>query len=205
MGIKEKLENRPKLRKLVIAFLSSTKHPRPRFYTRWFINPLFHKKGSGSSIHKRGARLDLFPWHRFDLGKNVVIEEQCLINNGAGDIIIDDGAFIGIGSIITGPVSIGKGCVIGQRMFISGFNHGYEDVNMEISKQPLIIRESSIGDNTHIGTNITILPGVHIGNRCVIGAGSVVTKNIPDYCVAAGNPARVIKKYNKESNKWELL
>jgi len=53
--------------------------------------------------------------------------------------------------------------------------------------------------------NSIILPGVFIGKRCVIGAGSVVTKNIPSFSIAAGNPARVIKKYSSLTEKWERV
>ena len=54
--------------------------------------------------------------------------------------------------------------------------------------------DTYIGSNTVIGIRSIILPGVHVGNHCVIGAGSVVTKDIPDHCIAAGNPASVIRK-----------
>lgn len=202
MGIKEKLDKSPGLKKVAIAFLSSTKHPRPRVWTRWFINPFVHKIGSGSSIIRKGSRIDVFPWHRFDIGKDSVIEGQCIVNNGAGDVVIGDNTLIGIGCIITGPVTIGNNILFGQRVFISGFNHGYEDVRMPIYEQPLVKKCSSVGDDTFIGTNATIIAGVHIGKRCQIGAGSVVTKDVPDFCVAAGNPARIIKKYDPETNTW---
>ena len=60
-----------------------------------------------------------------------------------------------------------------------------------------------VEDEAHIGANSVVLSGVTIGKRCQIGAGSVVTKDIPPYSVAVGNPARVIKKFNFETNQWE--
>ena len=195
MKIKEKIEKMPKVKKLAIKILSSSKRPKPRFITRCFINPFFHKKGKGSIIFRKNSRLDLFPWYRFDIGHNSIIEEQCIINNGAGDVLIGDNTLIGIGCIITGPVKIGSGILFGQRVFVSGFNHGYKDIHTPLNEQALDKRETEIGDDTFIGTNVSIVPGVHIGKRCQIGAGSVVTKDIPDYCVAAGNPARIIRKY----------
>ena len=60
----------------------------------------------------------------------------------------------------------------------------------------------TIGDNVWIGGNTVILPGVHIGSNTVIGAGSVVTKHIPDWVVAAGNPCRVIKKITEDDKKY---
>lgn len=60
-----------------------------------------------------------------------------------------------------------------------------------------------ISDGTWIGTNAVIVGNVKIGKNCVIGANSVVTKDIPDYCIAAGIPARIIKRYNIETHSWE--
>ena len=62
-------------------------------------------------------------------------------------------------------------------------------------------KEVTIGDNVWIGGNTVVCPGVHIGNNVVIGAGSVVTKDIPDWCVAAGNPCRVIRKITDDDRR----
>ena len=72
-----------------------------------------------------------------------------------------------------------------------------------IRQQPLQTKPVSIGDGCWIGEKVCILPGVSIGKKCVIGAASVVVKSIPDYCIAAGNPAKVIKRYNFVSHQWE--
>ena len=66
----------------------------------------------------------------------------------------------------------------------------------------MVKKDVIIEDDSHIGANSVIVAGVHIGKRCQIGAGSVVTKNIPDYSVAVGNPAKVIKHFNFQLNKW---
>lgn len=60
-----------------------------------------------------------------------------------------------------------------------------------------------IGDNGWVGDNVVILPGVRIGNGCVIGSNAVVTKDLPDNCIVVGVPAKVIKRYNAASKKWE--
>ena len=79
---------------------------------------------------------------------------------------------------------------------------------MVIRNKCYIIRNNNlitVGDNCWIGEKTTILPGVNIGKGCVIGAMSVVTKDIPDYSIAAGNPARVIKRYDFEAHEWKKV
>ena len=62
-----------------------------------------------------------------------------------------------------------------------------------------------IDEDTWIGTKSTIVGSVHVGKHCIIGANSVVTKDIPDYCVVAGIPARIIKRYNFTTQQWEKV
>lgn len=86
---------------------------------------------------------------------------------------------------------------------IANENHG---INMDNPKgyrnQPLMTKPVIIKEGTWIGERCCILPGVVIGRKCVIGAGSVVTKSIPDYSLAVGNPARIIKQWSFESKEW---
>jgi len=147
----------------------------------------------------------VFPWKRFDIGALTTIETYCTVNNGSGDVILGDRVRVGIGSVIIGPVSMGNGSGLGQHVFVSGFNHGYTDGNRNSSEQPLDIRPVVIEEEAHIGANSVVLAGVRIGKRCQIGAGSVVTKDIPPYSVAVGNPARVIKRYNRDTGVWESV
>lgn len=65
------------------------------------------------------------------------------------------------------------------------------------------IKPIFIGNNVWIGENVCILPGVNVGSGCIIGANSVVNRDIPDNCIVAGVPTKVIKKYNFNSDKWE--
>ena len=69
-------------------------------------------------------------------------------------------------------------------------------------QQSVTKRPVKIGSNTHLNTNVIVLAGVTIGQHCQIGAGAVVTKDIPPYSVAVGNPARVVKRYNFEKKEW---
>lgn len=183
--------------------ITPSNHPQPRFWIKLFVNPFIHKKGKGSIIRRRRSRIDVFPWNQFSVGKNSLIEDFTTINNGAGNVIIGNNARVGIGSVIIGPVHLGNKVGLGQHVFISGFNHGYENGEQDSNEQPLVKKEVIIDDESHIGANSVVVAGVHIGKRCQIGAGSVVTKDIPDYSVAVGNPARIIKQYNLQNKEWE--
>lgn len=93
----------------------------------------------------------------------------------------------------------------GPHVFISDHNHEYKDPAIPILKQGVRCLSSDsvyIGDGTWIGTNVVIVGNVKIGKHCVIGANSVVTKDIPDYCIVAGVPCKIIKRYDFDVNKW---
>lgn len=201
-SLKQRLKQNERIKKFILLLISSPKNPKPRFWVKWFVNPFFHKKGKGSIIRKRKSRIDVFPWNQFVVGKDTIIEDFTTINNGAGNIIIGNNARIGIGSVVIGPVKLGNKVGLGQHVFISGFNHGFEDGSRDSNEQPLVKKEVIIDDDSHIGANSVVVAGVRIGKRCQIGAGSVVTKNIPDFCVAVGNPAKVIKRYDPNTQKW---
>jgi len=123
-------------------------------------------------------------------------------NNGSGAVLIGDRVRIGAGSTVIGPVTMGSGSGLGQHVFVSGFNHGYSDASKNSSVQPLVIKDTVIEDDAHIGANSVVLAGVRIGKRSQVGAGSVVTKDVPPFSIAAGNPAKVIKRFDFEKSEW---
>ncbi|MCD6347251.1 MAG: acyltransferase [Bacteroidales bacterium] len=202
MGFKENIKQNKRLRDFVMWTISPRRRPKPRLWIKIFVNPIVHKRGKHSKI-RHPSRMDLFPYKKFGLGRNSTVESYCVINNGAGDVILGDRVRVGIGSVIIGPVKMGNGSGLGQHVFLSGFNHGFSDGNKNSSKQELDMRPVIIEDEAHIGANSVVVPGVTIGRRCQIGAGSVVTKDVPPFSVAVGNPARVIKTFNLETGKWE--
>ena len=102
-------------------------------------------------------------------------------------------------------IEIGENTAIAANVTITDIHHPYDDVETAIERQDIIVKEVIIGADSKIYNNAVILPGVHIGKHVTIGANSVVTQDIPDYSVAVGAPAKVIKKYNFESNQWEIV
>ena len=202
MSIVAKIKSNPKIKNFVLWTIAPSRNPRPRFWVRWFLNPFIHKKGKGAKIRSR-SRIDVFPWNRFEIGDLTTIEDFCTVNNGSGNVLLGNRVRVGIGSVIIGPVTMGNGSGLGQHVFVSGFNHGFKDGSKNSSQQALDIKPVTIEDEAHIGANSVVLAGVTIGKRSQVGAGSVVTKDIPPFSVAVGNPAKVIKTFNTETNKWE--
>jgi len=201
MSLVSKIKGNPALKRFVHWSITPHRNPRPRLWIRWFVNPFFHKRGKGSVIRGR-TRMDVFPWNRFEIGALTTIESFALVNNGSGHVLLGDRVRIGVGSVVLGPVTMGSGSGLGQHVFVAGFNHGYSDATKNSSLQPLHIKETVIEDEAHIGANSVVLPGVRIGKRSQIGAGSVVTKDVPPFCIAAGNPARILKRYDFEKSEW---
>lgn len=119
---------------------------------------------------------------------------------------------IGLGTIIESGILWDKvnpkGTHIGKECLIA---HGVTILTHDHCKRvgPSIVdcfrTDTYIGDRCFVAVNATIMPGVHIGNECVIGAGSVVTKDIPSNCIAAGNPAKVIRKGIKMTKRAEII
>jgi acetyltransferase-like isoleucine patch superfamily enzyme len=157
------------------------------------------------------ARLDVIPRaerherHRLSVGRNALIEGLCAICTWHGDVILKDGASIGIGSIVMGPVLIGEGSACSQKCFITGQSHHYEDISKNFLRQGVETRRVVIGKNVWIGANSVILPGVKIGDNSVIGAGSTITEDVPAYSVVAGKAAKIIKQYDSESKQWKRV
>ncbi len=151
-------------------------------------------------------------------GKNVYIGKHCALK-GKSNIVLDDGVTVRPYTQIWsggGTVRIGNGSEIGERcrisiansleigekvllspnVYITDCDHEYRNISVPVIDQGIAQKGQtvSIGYGSYIGINAVIVGNVKIGKHCVIGANSVVTKDVPDYCVAVGSPARVIKK-----------
>lgn len=204
MGLIEKIKSNERTKKFVLWMLMPQNQARPRLWVKIFVNPLKHKRGNRSLIRRR-VRMDVMPFNMFRLGNDSTIEDFSTINNGVGDVIIGDRTRIGMSNVLIGPVNIGNDVMFAQNIVLSGLNHGYEDVDIVPHNQPVTKATIIIEDEVWLGANVVVVAGVTIGKHTVVAAGAVVTKSLPAYSVAVGNPAKVIKQYNFKSKKWERL
>ena len=190
-SIRQRLKGSPKLKRWMDYLIMNQRDARPRWYLR-LLAPLYQHRGRGSKIYW-SARMDTPPYRRFWLGKQSVIESFCCINNAVGDVTIGDHTRIGIHSTIIGPVCIGSHVHLAQGITVTALNHRYDDKKRRIDEQGVSTQLVVISDDVWIGANAVILPGVTIGRHAVVAAGAVVTKDVPDYCMVGGVPAKIIK------------
>lgn len=122
-------------------------------------------------------------------------------------IILEDGVTIQQNVHITCAehIHIGRNTSVSANVTITDINHPYADISLPIEQQDVETHPVLIGEDCKLYNNVVILPGVTIGKHCVIGANSVVTKDIPDYSVAVGAPAHVVKQYNPATKQWEKV
>jgi acetyltransferase-like isoleucine patch superfamily enzyme len=127
------------------------------------------------------------------LSAGMVPNQQCLTDPV---VRIGDRCLIGRGSGIVGhlAIDIGDDVWTGHYVYITDQNHGYADLTRPISRQSQPERPVSIGDGSWLGHGTVVLPGAQIGRHVVIGANSVVSGEIPDYSIAVGAPARVVRR-----------
>ena len=126
--------------------------------------------------------------------------------HGSGQISIQDNVSIGQNFHITSKdlnLIIGKDTTISGNVFITNIDHEYQEIDKHIMNQKYIVSETIIGENCFIGFGVGIQAGTILGKQCVVGANSVVKGVFPDYCVIAGVPAKIIKRYNSISQVWE--
>jgi acetyltransferase-like isoleucine patch superfamily enzyme len=199
----ERIGSNSKLKQRILNLMMHPVKTRPRLWLR-MLQFFYMKKGKKSVIY-RTVRKDIVPFNSFSLGNYSVIEDYSILNNAVGNISIGDHTRIGLGNTLIGPVQIGDNVIIAQNVVISALNHKYEDITTCIINQGVNTDQITIDNDVWIGANSTILSGIHIGQHVVVGGGSVVTKNIPPYCVVVGNPARIVKKYDLNKNIWTSI
>lgn len=139
-------------------------------------------------------------------GKNVHFFCLNLIDNNTPEIRIGTGSIIGKYNDFgcSELIEIEEDVITAPFVHFTDRNHCNEDIDTPIMHQSTTVKGPiRIGASSWLGFGVQVMSGVSIGKHCVVAAGSIVTKDIPDYSVAAGNPARVIKRYNFDSKRWE--
>lgn len=178
-----------------------------------------------TKLFYKGARLIRRPFYcrgkaRLQFDKGLTIGHHCrfdLLGDSSDTtkkLIIGKNCKLGdnVHFVANKKVTIGDNCLMASKIFISDTSHGsYADNTINSSPdvppddRPLYTKPVSIGNNVWIGENVCILLGVKIGDGCIIGANSVVTRDVPSNCIAAGSPAKIIKTYNYAKLCWERV
>jgi acetyltransferase-like isoleucine patch superfamily enzyme len=164
----------------------------------------FRRFGAGSAICFPVAAL--YGEEYIEVGEGCIIGPYSSLSAGVmpGHVLdhspvvtIGDRVLIGKGSGIVGHqlVEIGDDVFTGHHVYITDANHGYEDTTLPIGRQFAPSRPVRVGSGSWLGHGTVVLPGADIGRHVAVGAGSVVTGPLPDFSVAVGNPARVIRRY----------
>lgn len=158
--------------------------------------------------------------HRISHPESIRIGDRTLIHSNAlitpiqayegihynPEIIIGSDVYIGPNLFLacTSRVIIGDGSVLSEGVYINDSNHGLDPTGGLIMKQPLVQGgDVIIGGNCFIGLRAAIMPGVTLGDHCVVGINSVVTKSIPSYSMVGGSPARLLRRYDTVTKSWQ--
>ncbi|TCV84269.1 acetyltransferase-like isoleucine patch superfamily enzyme [Sulfurirhabdus autotrophica] len=149
------------------------------------------------------------------IGDGVYLNDQCWISiippklaDSAPILKIGAGTYIGRFATLAcmQRVELGERVLISDRVFIGDAMHGFQRLDLQIADQPMVSPGPVfIGDGTWIGIGASILPNVRIGRHCVIGANAVVTRDVPDFHVAAGVPARILRKIDEHATSADCF
>ena len=136
------------------------------------------------------------------MGEGVLLEPNVwLTAPGDARIRIGAGSFLNIAVMVAAVelVEIGEHCMFANGCFVTDGNHRFDDPDKPVPWQGFSSKgPTRVGDNVWCGANVVVASGVTIGERCVIGANSVVTEDVPAFSIAAGAPARVLRKVEYE-------
>ena len=144
---------------------------------------------SSASITGSGGRGDFFK-----IGRNSFVAAGAYIT---GSVVMGDNCSINPYVTIRGKFRCGHGVRIGAYTCIVGFNHGFDRLDMPIYEQPQSFKGIELGDDIWVGAQVMIVDGITVGSHAILAGGAVITKNVPDYAIVGGNPAKIIRMRNK--------
>jgi len=144
-----------------------------------------------------GNLLEAFREGRLEVGAHTLFEPHVWVTApGDARVRIGAGSFLNVGVMVAahGLVEIGDHCMFANGCFVTDANHRFDELDKPITSQGFTSKgPTRVGDNVWCGANVVITSGVNVGERCVIGANSVVTEDLEPYTIAAGVPARPLK------------
>lgn len=127
-------------------------------------------------------------------GKDVIVKNHCYFGIG-NRLTVGDRSQLGQNARFGGDITLGDDVVMGPDVVFMATSHAFDRLDIPINQQGALPEKPIIiGNDCWIGTRVIILPGVHLGNHCIVASGAVVTKSFPDNCIIGGVPAKCIKK-----------
>ncbi|TMM02794.1 MAG: acyltransferase [Actinobacteria bacterium] len=150
-----------------------------------------------------GNVLEAFREGRLEVGQHTLLEPCVWLTlPGEARVRIGGGTFLNIGVMVAAQhlVEIGDHCMFANGCFVTDANHRFDQLDKPVTWQGFTSKgPTRVGDNVWCGANVVITSGVTVGERCVIGANSVVTGDLPPFSIAAGVPARVLRRFGPEA------
>jgi acetyltransferase-like isoleucine patch superfamily enzyme len=166
-------------------------------WNRLRIHREFMRRGAFIRWPVQGNVLEMLREGRLEIGRQALLEPNVWLTGPApARIRIGQGSFLNIGVMVAAAelVEIGDHCMLANGCFVSDASHRFDDPEKPVPWQGFTSKgPTRVGDNVWCGANVVITSGVTVGERCVIGANSVVTGDLPSHSIAAGAPARVLK------------
>ena len=167
-------------------------------WNRALIHREFARRRAFARWPLHGNVLEAFREARLVVGEGTLLEPHVwLTAPGQARIRIGEGTFLNIATMVAAQelVEIGDHCMFANGCFVTDSNHRFDDPDKPITWQGFRSKgPTRIGDNVWCGANVVVTSGVTIGERSVIGANSVVTQDIPPFSIAAGAPAKVLRR-----------
>ncbi|WP_418641899.1 acyltransferase [Vibrio chaetopteri] len=177
------------------------------WYARFMLLSLLYKKvGAFSYI---APALSIIGYSKISLGTKVRIAKNSRIEcaDKESNLVFRNNVSVGphFTVIACSHLEIGCDTTISQNVFICDVEHEYRHIGVHVMDQPLVKSKTLIGKGCFIGYGTIIQAGTELGEQCIVGANSVVRGSFPNRCVIAGNPAKVIKKYDSKTQCWNRV
>ncbi|UWZ93081.1 acyltransferase [[Pasteurella] aerogenes] len=175
----------------------------------WFIRGIIYKPflGAFGFLSYIGSPILILGRRKIFIGNKVrIFPNARMESHNDGRIIIGDNTSIAQGIHIIsageGIVEIKRDTTFSANVFITNIDHSYQKIGVHILEQEGVVKNTVIGENCFIGYGAVIQAGTILGKQCIVGSNAVVRGIFPDYCVIVGVPAKIIKRYDANTESW---